>query len=365
MTHPFNLRSSGPMVAGVAATFIGTVVGAGFASGQEIYQFFSRQGRNGSLGLLLAILILGAAGAKVFQIGRILQPESYGDLLRLIMGRRLAVVADLLLGLFYIVLIGVMFAGSGAIFAELGLGYWMGIVGTAALLLAVLFNELPGLIAANLVIIPLMFVGAVLASLVALKTRCAVLAPGPADWNWVLASVQFSSYNLVLSVPVLLSLSKRYPFAPVLTAGGWLGSLGLGAMAALIHYSIMLHLPHLRTSPLPMIELAKSAGTWFYIAYALILWAEMLTTLLADTYGLAERLASGTGWPYRFWILVLTAAGIIVAKAGFVNLITRFYPFYGYLCLVILALIIGVRLPKGREPGQRASLLWQFPSKSG
>ena len=36
----------------VAATYIGTVIGAGFASGQEILQFFSVFGNMGILGLI-------------------------------------------------------------------------------------------------------------------------------------------------------------------------------------------------------------------------------------------------------------------------------------------------------------------------
>ncbi len=38
----------------IAATYIGTIVGAGFASGQEVLQFFGVFGIKGLWGLLLA-----------------------------------------------------------------------------------------------------------------------------------------------------------------------------------------------------------------------------------------------------------------------------------------------------------------------
>jgi uncharacterized membrane protein YkvI len=329
----------------IAATFIGTVVGAGFASGQEIYQFFSAQGMNGALGLVLTVLLLGVAGDRVFQMGRVIQARSYPDFLRYILGKRLAFAVDLLLLLFFVILIGVMFAGSGTIFAEMGLGYWTGIVATAVILIAVLLHELPGLITANLIIIPLMFCGAAGVAVFAMMTRCSGWPSGSADLRWFLPSLQFSAYNLILALPVLLSLAQRYPFAKTLRKGGWLGSIGLGLMAALIHGAILSHLPHLRNSPLPMVDLARAAGTWMYWGYAFILWAEMLTTLFANTYGVAQRAAVRSGWPFRFWVLVLTMLGIAIARAGFVNLIARFYPLYGLLSLILLIAILTKRLP--------------------
>jgi uncharacterized membrane protein YkvI len=326
------------MVPGIAATFIGTVVGAGFASGQEIYQFFSIHGLPGFWGVLLAIILLGIGGDKIFRMGCTLKPESYKDLLTYLLGSRLVHLADLFLFLFFTILIGVMFAGSGTIFKEMGLGYWTGIVITGLLLVLVLFRELPGLISANLVVIPLMFAGSIGISIYAICTRCATTTT-TTHFNWILASSQFSAYNLILSVPVLLSLAKQYPFRHVLKLGSWLGSIGLGLMAGFIHWSIISHLPHLKISPLPMIDLAKSVGTWAYWAYALVLWGEMFTTLLANTYGVAQRLVSLTGWPFQGWVIILTLVGILIAEAGFINLIAGFYPLYGYVCLVILILV--------------------------
>jgi len=238
-----------------------------------------------------------------------------------------------------------MFAGCGAIFEELGLGYWTGIFLSSAMVVLILFKELPGLILANLIIVPLMFGGALVVSLYAIQNRCAVPLLKTADFNWILAAVQFSSYNLVLAIPVLLSLCQKYPQAIHLKLGGWLGSLILGIMAGLIHWSIILHLPHLQQSPLPMVDLARLAGDWLYWVYAIALWCEMLTTLLADTYGVAQRLAVATGGPFRLWIIVLTLVGILIGEIGFSNLVSKFYPLFGYFCLVILFLLMARKVP--------------------
>ncbi len=333
------------IIPGIAATFVGTVVGAGFASGQEIYRFFSIQGLQGCLGVICSIFLLGAFGERVFRIGIAIRPKSYKEFFNFSLGSGLAGVADLIISVFLIILIGVMFAGCGAIFEELGLGYWIGILLSSVMVVLVLLKGLPGLIFANLIIVPLMFGGALTVSLYAIQTRCAIPLSKTADLNWILAAVQFSSYNLVLAIPVLLSLCQKYPQITHLKLGGWLGSLVLGIMAGLIHWSIIFHLPHLQQSPLPMVDLARLAGNWVYLAYAMVLWCEMLTTLLADTYGVAQRLAVATGWPFHLWILVLTLAGILIGEIGFSNLVSKFYPLFGYFCLVILFFVIVKRVP--------------------
>lgn len=335
-------RSNTPgwVVSSIAATFIGTVVGAGFASGQEIYQFFSRYGVQGFLGVLGAVLILGAGGEKVLRIGCKLKPRSYKELLVLLLTPGWARIADLALFSFFTILIGVMFAGCGAVFAEIGFGYWTGIGLSGLILVLVLFRELPGLISANLVIIPLMFFGSLGVAFYGVNTRCVLVVSGKESLNWLLAALQFSAYNLVLSFPVLLSLAREYPLVSFLKLGSWLGSITLGIMAGFIHWSIICHLPHLKVSPLPMIEMARLIGNWAYWAYAAVLWGEMLTTLLANTFGVAQRLVVLTGWPFRRWVLILAVAGIAIAQMGFINLIAGFYPLYGFFCLVVLVLLM-------------------------
>ncbi|HYH02508.1 MAG TPA: hypothetical protein VEC37_05365, partial [Bacillota bacterium] len=78
----------------------------------------------------------------------------------------------------------------------------------------------------------------------------------------------------------------------------------------------------------------------FFGGYAFILWGEMLTTLLANVYGLGQRLAAWSGWHLKFWVIILGVAGIVIAKLGFVKLIAGFYPLYGFFSLILIILIV-------------------------
>lgn len=337
-------RSIGALL-GISTTFIGTVIGAGFASGQEIYQFFSIHGLFGWAGLILAVVLLGYMGEKVFRIGWVLKPKSYRDFLVYILGHRLALIADVLLFSFFMILIGVMLAGSGTVFESINLNYWVGVITTALLLIIVLFFDLPGLILVNLMVVPLMFAGSFGISIYSVLHRCTIITTGPFEIKWILAALQFSSYNLVLAIPVLLSLAKEFPSLNFLKWGGWMGSIGLGLMAGVIHWALLCHLSHLQQSALPMVDLAKQIGKYPSLGYALVLWGEMFTTLLANAYGVSQRLVSVLNWPHRRVVIVITIGGILIAQLGFVNLIAKFYPLFGYLCLIILVLLITKRQP--------------------
>ena len=52
----------------ISFVIIGTMIGAGFASGQEINLFFNRYGNIGILGMILSCFLTGFIIYQVFQI---------------------------------------------------------------------------------------------------------------------------------------------------------------------------------------------------------------------------------------------------------------------------------------------------------
>ena len=60
---------------------IGTIIGAGFASGQEIYSFFNVYGVNGILGIVLSCVLIGFVIYRVLIKSKNKEINSYNDLL--------------------------------------------------------------------------------------------------------------------------------------------------------------------------------------------------------------------------------------------------------------------------------------------
>jgi uncharacterized membrane protein YkvI len=71
----------------IAATYIGTIVGAGVASGQEVLQFFSAFGIIGIWGIALATFLFFLFGYMILRIGRALSATAYVEVVRFSNGR--------------------------------------------------------------------------------------------------------------------------------------------------------------------------------------------------------------------------------------------------------------------------------------
>ncbi|MBJ8193726.1 hypothetical protein JDS79_44200, partial [Bacillus cereus] len=61
----------------IAFTYIGTIVGAGFATGQEILQFFTKYGRWATLTIMLSTIIFVWLGTKMMLIAHDISAKSY------------------------------------------------------------------------------------------------------------------------------------------------------------------------------------------------------------------------------------------------------------------------------------------------
>ena len=112
----------------IAAVYVGTVVGAGFATGREIVEFFTKYGFYGLLGICVAGLLFIYFGTKVMLVAVRINARSYQDFNAYLFGNRWALYIN---GLFFIMLFcvnAVMLSGAGSLFEEqLGMPKTVGI----------------------------------------------------------------------------------------------------------------------------------------------------------------------------------------------------------------------------------------------
>ena len=320
--------------AGVAAVYIGTVIGAGFASGREIWEFFSRYGRQGRHGILLSALFLVYLGVKAMLWGQRMEARSYRDFLFMVAGPRLGRLGEWLMTLFLLVLTGIMLAGAGAVTVQQGIPWAVGCWGTVFLAVLVLKRRLSGIKGVNMALIPLLFLVGIMLQI---KETSGILweqKPDSSGAWWILSACQYSGYNLFLALPVLVTMYQLEKDPAVLRWGGVLGGIGLGALAFLFHQAIS-GMDGFRWE-LPLMMIIKGWGqVWGWI-YAFVLWGELFSTLLAHAFGLATRL----GWVNQRWyvwqLTLLLAGTVLISRVGFADLIRLVYPVFGLFSILML-----------------------------
>jgi uncharacterized membrane protein YkvI len=282
---------AGPRWVAVALTYVGAVVGAGFASGQEIYQFFSRHGSLGTAGIVVA-------GALFFVLGRLaLLAGAAGDrdlprLLRRTYSDRATRWLDAASSLLLVVgLVVVAAAGGSVLRALLGWPLPLGTFVTLGVVLLVAAGGSEAVLGANTILVPM---------LLAITVGVALFSPrawsGPPAAGWWMSAVLYVSYNLFTGLVVLLTIGATLPKGRGATAAAGLGAGLLTLMALLIHGAI-LGASLKRLPDLPMLVLAhRISGPWA-AADSLALYAALGTTGVAEAYALAARYG-----PRRIWM---------------------------------------------------------------
>lgn len=120
----------------IAVTYIGTVVGAGFASGQSIMQFFTLYGSVGAAGIIVSTLLFMWLGTKMMIYAHRIQAFSYQEFNDHLFGSLFGKVANFLTLLILLGVTAVMLSGTGSIFAEqLQLPYQLGIIVSIVLII--------------------------------------------------------------------------------------------------------------------------------------------------------------------------------------------------------------------------------------
>ncbi|WP_135554264.1 YkvI family membrane protein [Paenibacillus cymbidii] len=329
----------------VAFTYMGTIVGAGFASGQEILQFFTKYGWLAAITIAIASVLFIWLGTKLMVMAGESRTSSYEDFNKLLLGNRLGEWISLFM---LVVLFGistVMLAGAGTLFAEqLHMSYQAGLLVTMLLAYAVIAGGIRAIVAVNVVVVPLM-----LALTVVIVLTTAQL-PGADNWlrltsDHPLASVWLSpllyvAFNLATAQAVLVPLGATIRDKSVLYRGGLLGGLGIGIMLLAGHVAMAAYMPGIAQFEIPMSHIVGRLGIVMQLVYAIIIFGEIFTTYVADVYGLTLQLEQRTGIG-KYAIIALTlGAGYVVSQFGFGNLLSLLYPLFGAVSLLWFGLML-------------------------
>lgn len=335
------------LLAKVVTAYIGAVIGAGFASGQEIMQFFILHGTSGLKGVALATALFAYLGGYVMFLCTSLKATSYKDILNLLLGPKVGRVMDILNLLMLLGGLSVMLSGSAAVFGEqFGLPARAGVLVVVTLTVLVILGGLNGVLTANVFLVPLKFLAVSIISLAALS-----LGGGPENQqpvgpaacgvagHWAIAGFLYVSYNMVVPVAVLSSLGRSVP-RKIGVAGGILGGLLLGTAVFLVTMAGLRHLPGASAYQIPLLYLAGRLGYGFRLALGLLIWLAILTTAIAQAHGFASRLAGGAQKPYRIFGIGACLLALPLSGFSFSVLVRFLYPLFGYAGLVLLIALL-------------------------
>lgn len=336
----------------VSFTYVGTVVGAGFATGQEILTFFTRYGWLATLTIGIASALFVWLGIKLMFLAHEVKAQSYEDLNKVLFGERIGEWISLFTLVTLFGVTTVMLAGAGSVFKEqFHLPYQLGLMVTLLLAYAVLNKGMKAIVAVNSIVVPMMLC---FSSIIVWYSWD---LPGSGNWlhltsDYPLERIWFApflyaAFNLSMAQGVLVPLGAQVRDRSVLFWGGIWGGVAIGIMLLAGHFALSAHMPGISQFDIPMGQLIQKVGPVLQLLFLCVIYGEIFTTFIADVYGLSLQLEQRTKLP-RTWILwlVLTLS-YLVSLLGFKALLTTLYPFFG---LISMAWMIMMIMRRDRPP---------------
>ena len=329
----------------VAATYVGAVMGAGFASGQEILQFYARFGQWGLVGIIFSAILFSLLGWGILDLQERWKITTYSEFFNYLLGSKFGRCADVLVSVLLFVGMLAMVSGSGALFYEyFGFSKWLGISLTIFIIGIALWFRGEGVLWINSVLIPLKFVfclGIAAAAVFLVGTgdgEGVVILPNFVIRNWAISAVLYVSFNLTLAMVVFASLGSEVQKKGS-RLGAVIGGVALGMFAFIIGASL-LRFPDVWGLEIPMVAIAGKLGDWPAFFYVVVLWLAMITAAVGNGFSLVCRAVDTEKIGYLKATISLILLLLPLSQVKFSQIVLFNYSLFGYLGLVFLPAIL-------------------------
>lgn len=333
----------------IASAFIGIIVGAGFASGQEILQYFTSFGYMGTLGAVLATALFAYMGMMLTRMGSIMKVQSHNEAIYKLSGPFLGRIVDwvLILTLFGVGV--VMVAGAGSLGSQfLNLPPFVGSLVMTILIVLTVLMPIQRVISLIGSITPFLIVALVVICVYSLFTYSQdldVLEPIATSIetslpNWFISAINYVSFNIAVGAGMALVMGGSEPNTKVATWGGFLGGLGVGILIMIAHLAMFLKVDVVGTYPLPLLRIIQDISPVLGICMAVVLFGMIYNTGVAMYYAFVARFTVMQTKKSYIFAVITGAVGYVASFVGFTDLIAYFYPLIGYLGLFLIAILL-------------------------
>lgn len=326
----------------ICAVFIGTIVGAGLASGQEISNFFSIYGYKSFMGIIVCLAIYILVSSFIINTSLKYDLNSYDGLISLVSPGIFGIIINSLTTFFLIGSASIILAGSGALIHQyFNVSKLLGMAIMIGISLFILFKDTNGLIKINSFIVPCLII--IIITIFTLyiffykSISISEIKSIPAiKNNWIFSSIIYGGFNILCCSGVLVPLCKKIKDKKCLLTGVILGAFGLTLLAFIINFLLILNIPYIFQYEIPLLYIAHRFGKLIQILLLCIIWLEMLSTEISDIYSIGKNFEEIFKISYKKSIVIIMIITIPISQIGFSKLIFILYPAFGIVSIIFI-----------------------------
>ena len=327
----------------VVFVIIGTLIGAGFASGQEINTFFFSYGIKGIIGIIVSYTLMGIIIYKTLIIVKENKITNYIEFLDIIIKTKrkktiIENIINIIINIFILITFFIMVAGFGAYTEqELGIKSEIGSIILAILIFMIFMTNIKGVIKANEILIPILIAFLIIIGILnirqidILNIKDYIIQKN--QTNWILSAILYCSYNSILLIPSLITLKNYINTKKEITKISIITS-AITILLALIIYIILIRVDvDIKNLEMPIVYVINNSFRTIKKGYGFIILTSIFTTAISLGNSFLQNFCKNEK-KYTQTALIMCITSVIISKFGFSNLVNLLYPIFGYLGII-------------------------------
>ncbi|WP_269478141.1 hypothetical protein [Hominibacterium faecale] len=334
------------MVIKLAGAFCAFLIGAGFATGQEIMQYFTNYGIGKAIGVMTINALLGAwTSAAVMNLGNESKDVQGLECYKNLCGKYVGTLLSWFVPLFMFLTLMTMMAGFGSTFNQVfGGPEWLG-----SLILAVVVT-LVVLLGLASVIDTIGFIGPTII-VVTMVMAIGVIAKHGVDfanWNhyitthdvllasssWVMAGILYALWNIVMCLPFMSAMGSKAKNKTEVVTGVVLGNVLFAAGGLCLVLAEGSQIDLIADISVPALAMAQSLSPILGVIYAVVLALAIFTTAVPLMWSVAARLTKEKTMKFAIVCVIIAVLGFFGSYLPFETLVNIVTPAVGYVGLI-------------------------------
>ncbi|WP_157108918.1 YkvI family membrane protein [Corynebacterium aquilae] len=333
----------------IAMAFVGLSIGAGFASGQELLQFFVAFGVPGLIGAVVTALLMCLVGIVILQLGSYFQATEHSAVLAEYTHPVFAKIFDAAVMLTVFSIAMVMFAGAGAnLNQQFDLPTWVGSVGLLLLVLALGsldVDKVSKVIGAATPFIVLFIVIAAVYSITHADADFATLEAATKEIDTELPNIfigvaSYVGFSLMVVVSMSIVIGGEYLVPRTAGLGGLMGGFIFGSLLVLSVVSLFLKIEQVGHLDMPMLGLVGLISPAMGVAMSVVIFAMIFNSALGMSYAMGRRLSAGHPERFKKMFYLTVIVAFFAGFLGFKRLVSYLFPVLGYIGAVLTVVLI-------------------------
>ena len=334
-----------------AGGFVAWVIGSGFATGQEVLQFFTSYGYASYAIILINLVGFLLVGTVLLTTGRRMAEEEQFEQFSYYCGPKLGKFYSWLIPITLIPVMAVLISGSGATLSEYyGVNHY---VGAAVMAVMILLSYFIGF---NRLVKVLSFIGPSIIAFCLLVGGITVfrdfgnfgnvpqyeeaLAASRSSAYWFISAVLYVSYNFLCGSVYYTQLGKTTASVKEARLGAILGAILLLGAITVISTGILLNGGETAALAIPNLYLAKKISWALGAVFSIFLVLGIFSACSAMMWTVCTKFSLGDEKKDRFLAVGIALGTFLLGLLSFSDLIGMFYPVIGYCGLVYLGCVI-------------------------